>query len=164
MFDLTLQEKGVLFPNNVDNEDIEELKKRIVILDDRNFEGKKIDELYLKVNKNSVDMALLFKFSYELLRQSNNHKVRNGIERFEGSYFESCRLLEEYYKPIAFGKNRIYNRIQDFIGNGISNRLMDLIDFTFVNFVIVKKEAGSGTDLLMEKIRGLQDERKVKGD
>ena len=41
MFDLTLQEKGVLFPNNVDNEDIEELKKRIVILDDRNFEGKK---------------------------------------------------------------------------------------------------------------------------
>ena len=67
MFDLTLQEKGVLFPNNVDNEDIEELKKRIVILDDRNFEGKKIDELYLKVNKNSVDMALLFKFSYELL-------------------------------------------------------------------------------------------------
>jgi len=40
----------------------------------------------------------------------------------------------------------------------------DLIDFTFVNFVIVKKETGSGTDLLMEKIKGLQDEKKVKGN
>ena len=138
------------------------MKKQIIVLQSDDAKGINISQIYLKANKNSIDVAVLFKVSYEIMRQSNNPIVKIGIERFRGSYLEISRLLEEYNKPVDFGRNKYHSKIQDIINDGISDRISDLIDFVFVNFVVQRAEKATATDKLMEKIKGLQDDKDKK--
>ena len=92
------------------DDELENLKEFASDLEDDDALSKS----YKRAFKNYFDIGFLFVHSVNLLRACDNTKINNYLLKFD-NLDEIYRLVDEYNKPIKFGKNTIYNEIRSWL-------------------------------------------------
>jgi len=148
---LLASEKEILFPENITENILEDIKKnyRKIEPEDEDLEGKRIRNIYFKANKNAIDWAMLFQYSYVVLSSIKHKSISAYIGRFSTMYNQLSFYLEEYNKPIAYGKNSYHNRILSLIYESF-DRINDIIQFVFTR-ILEEAESPSNFNFEEEK-------------
>lgn len=122
---------------NIGKNQLKEIKETYRIIEDDNEseeDSKKIITLFRKANKNSIDWASLFVYCYEQLILIRHKAILTKLHSFSGIFAEISDNLEEYNRPIAYGKNDYYNNLKITINKNL-NDIRSLVNFTFTKIL-----------------------------
>lgn len=96
-------------------------------------DDSKIMKLHKKVPKTSIELAILFNHSVEVLKLSKDKRVINELNKFDG-IDRLNELVEEHDKGISYGKNSIQEEIKLII-NKKRDDVIEVISFVFCNIM-----------------------------
>lgn len=91
-------------------------------------EQEKIENVYRKVNKDCVDWARLFIYSYDTL--FNIKQFKEILKNYSNVYKILLKNLQQYDRDVEYGKHIFYNRIHESSNKNI-NEIMELVNFAF---------------------------------
>lgn len=91
-------------------------------------EQEKIENVYRKVNKDCIDWARLFIYSYDTL--FNIKQFKEILKNYGALYKILLKNLQQHDRDVEYGKHIFYNRIHEHSNKNI-NEIMELVNFAF---------------------------------
>lgn len=129
---------------DISNEELQTIKSsyKLVEFDNEDeSEKKKIEDTFRIANKSPIDSASLFVYTYDLLLNINNDNVRNRLKELKDIYSKINSELQEYNRPIEYGKHYYYNAIKEIVSNNIED-VKEIIDFAFIKILLQENLLG----------------------